>query len=102
MILSRIFACLVVFLHTAADAEVTPWQIGGSGLDWATSDSVAILVDKALGAIRPVYIRPDRPVFSYLENWGDWNPRELGYVDGERPRVAVGSIADMVKKITGR
>lgn len=91
MILARIFACLVVFLHTAADAEVTPWQIGGSGLDWATSDSVAILVDKALGAIRPVYIRPDRPVFSYLENWGDWNPRELGYVDGERPRVAGGT-----------
>ena len=78
MILARIFACLVVFLHTAADAEVTPWQIGGSGLDWATSDSVAILVDKALGAIRPVYIRPDRPVFSYLENWGDWNPARAG------------------------
>ena len=90
MILTRIFACLVVFLHTAADAEVTPWKIGGSGLDWATSDSVAILVDKASGAIRPVYIRPDLPIFSYLENWGDWNPRELGYIDGERPRVAGG------------
>ena len=90
MILTRIFACLVVFLHTAADAEVTPWKIGGSGLDWATSDSVAILVDKASGAIRPVYIRPDRPIFSYLENWGGWNPRELGYIDGERPRVAGG------------
>ena len=90
MMLTRIFACLVVFLHTAVDAEVTPWKIGGSGLDWATSDSVAILVDKASGAIQPVYIRPDRPIFSYLEDWGDWNPRELGYIDGERPRVAGG------------
>jgi hypothetical protein len=88
------YACMLVSLaalcHTAADAEITPWQIGGSGLNWAESDSVSILVDKASGALQPVYIRPDRSVFSYLENWGSWNPRELGYVDGERPRVAGG------------
>jgi hypothetical protein len=91
MVLSRILACLVAFFYTAADAEITPWKIGGSGLDWAESDSLAILVDKASGAIQPVYIRPTRPVFSYLSNWGDWNPRELGYVDGERPRVVGGT-----------
>ena len=78
MVLSRILACLVAFFYTAADAEITPWKIGGSGLDWAESDSLTILVDKASGAIQPVYIRPTRPVFSYLSNWGDWNPRELG------------------------
>ena len=81
------YACMLVSLaalcHTAADAEITPWQIGGSGLNWAESDSVSILVDKASGALQPVYIRPDRSVFSYLENWGSWNPRELGYVDGD-------------------
>ena len=65
MVLSRILACLVAFFYTAADAEITPWKIGGSGLDWAESDSLAILVDKASGAIQPVYIRPTRPVFSY-------------------------------------
>ena len=55
MILARIFACLVAFLHTAADAEVTPWKIGGSGLDWAESDSLAILVDKVrLGVVGQV------------------------------------------------
>ncbi len=90
MRLTRIFACLVALLHTVVDAEVTPWKIGGSGLDWAESDSVAVLIDKVSGAIRPVYIRTDRPVFSYLSNWGDWTPRELGYVDGERPRVSGG------------
>ena len=88
---ARMLVSLAALCHTAADAEITPWQIGGSGLDWAESDSVSILVDKASGAIQPVYIRPDRSVFSYLENWGSWNPRELGYVDGERPRVAEGT-----------
>ena len=100
MIYARILACLATLIHTATEAEITLWKIGGSGLEWAKYDSVAILVDQstAPGALQPIYIRPDRSVFSYLANWGDWNPRELGYVDGERPRVAVGSIADMVKK----
>ena len=75
---------------TTAEADIDLWQIGGSGLEWAEHDSVAILIDETTtpGAIQPVYIQPDRSVFSYLTNWGDWTPRELGYVDGERPRVS--------------
>ena len=75
---------------TTAEADIDLWQIGGSGLEWAEHDSVAILIDETTtpGAIQPVYIQPDRSVFSYLTNWGSWTPRELGYVDGERPRVS--------------
>ncbi len=75
---------------TPTEADIALWQIGGSGLEWAEHDSVAILIDETTtpGAIQPIYIQPDRSVFSYLTNWGDWTPRELGYVDGERPRVS--------------
>ena len=81
---------LILLWITTAKADIALWQIGGSGLEWAEHDSVAILIDDAAkpGALQPVYIQPDRSVFSYLTNWGSWTPRELGYVDGERPRVS--------------
>ena len=81
---------LILLWITTAKADIALWQIGGSGLEWAEHDSVAILIDDATkpGALQPVYIQPDRSVFSYLTNWGSWTPRELGYVDGERPRVS--------------
>ncbi|MYF92704.1 MAG: hypothetical protein F4049_14905 [Gemmatimonadetes bacterium] len=81
---------LTVSWITTAEADIALWQLGGSGLEWAEHDSVAILIDEITtpGAIQPIYIQPDRSVFSYLTNWGSWTPRELGYVDGERPRVS--------------
>ena len=90
MTYARILLWLAASWITTAKADIALWQIGGSGLEWAEHDSVAILIDDATkpGAIQPVYIQPDRSVFSYLTNWGSWTPRELGYVDGERPRVS--------------
>ena len=86
----RISLWLVASWITTAEADIALWQLGGSGLEWAEHDSVAILIDETTtpGAIQPIYIQPDRSVFSYLTNWGSWTPRELGYVDGERPRVS--------------
>ena len=86
----RISLWLVASWISTAEADIVLWQIGGGGLEWAEHDSVAILIDETTtpGAIQPIYIQPDRSIFSYLTNWGDWTPRELGYVDGERPRVS--------------
>ncbi|MEE3259934.1 MAG: FlgD immunoglobulin-like domain containing protein [Candidatus Latescibacterota bacterium] len=57
---------------------------------WAGSDTTSILIDFATRptAIQPVYITPDRTIFSLLDNWtDDKNPRDLGYFDGQRPRA---------------
>lgn len=71
-------------------ADISTWKLGGEGLAWSGNDSTSILVDfeSAPGAIRPVYIAPDRTVFSYLSNWSPLKfPRDLGFVEGERPRA---------------
>ncbi len=90
IIRSALLLWLTASWITTAEADIALWQIGGSGLEWAEHDSVAILIDETTtpGAIQPIYIQPDRSIFSYLTNWGSWTPRELGYVDGERPRVS--------------
>ncbi len=71
-------------------AQVSIWQLGGSGgLQWAASDTNHILIDFSTvpNAIQPVYFTPEHTVYSHLENWAALrNPRELGFVDGERPR----------------
>ena len=36
---------LILLWITTAKADIVLWQIGGSGLEWAEHDSVAILID---------------------------------------------------------
>ena len=74
------------------EAQLTNWKLGGSGLEWSESDSVNVLIDfeSAPGAIQPIYLTPDRTVFSLLENWQTWrdpSDKILGYVDRQMPRV---------------
>ena len=75
---------------TSAAADISLWQIGGSGLRWADSDSAQVMIDFAglNNSIQPVLVSSDTTVFPLLENWSPKkNPDELGFVDGERPRA---------------
>ena len=84
---------LGLLVATAGEAEISFWKLGSSDHPWNVSDTVSVMIDSRStpGSIQPVYITPDRTVLSYLSNWSPlWTPRELGYVDGERPRVAGG------------
>ena len=80
-----------IFLFAAsAPAQVSTWQLGGDGLQWSANDTVNVLVDfdSTPGAIRPVYIDPDRNIIQLLDDWSNFRqPKELGYIDGERPRI---------------
>ena len=87
--IDRSLALLFVLLLASgptghARAEVSSWMLGGSGLPWAGSDSVDVMIDFETSptAIQPFYITPDRTVFSYLDDWSPlkW-PRQLGYVE---------------------
>ena len=73
----------------ALKAEVTTWQLGGSQ-PWAGQDTVSIMIDfeRVLGAIQPVRVEPGVNIISLLNNWTTFRqPKELGYIDGERPRI---------------
>ena len=75
---------------TSAAADISLWQIGGSGLSWAASDSAQVMIDFAgpNNSIQPVLVSADTTVFPLLDNWSPKkNPDELGFVDGERPRA---------------
>ena len=75
---------------TAAAADISLWQIGGSGLRWADSDSAQVMIDFTgpNNSIQPVLVSADTTVFPLLENWSPKKaPDELGFVDGERPRA---------------
>ena len=70
--------------------KISTWQLGGSdGLSWSESDSVRIFIDfdSVPGAIQPIYLTSaQNRLFSPrqlvpVENF----PREMGYVDGQRP-----------------
>ena len=73
---------------SVSQAQISRWQLGGSGLQWTGNDSISILVDTTPTAIRPTYLTPDQNVFAQLDNWSPRKfPRELGFVDGQRPRA---------------
>jgi len=75
---------------TGAAADIALWQIGGSGLRWAASDSAQVMIDFTgpNNSIQPVLVSADTTVFPLLENWSPKKaPDELGFVDGERPRA---------------
>ena len=74
---------------TPPNAEVTTWQLGGSQ-PWAGQDTVSIMIDfeRVPGAIQPVLVEPGVNIISLLNNWTTFRqPKELGYIDGERPRI---------------
>jgi hypothetical protein len=100
--------CLAVlsslFLSKAAGAEITLWTLGGSELEWSANDTANILIDFATlpGTIQPVYLTPDRSIFSHYANWSSERvPRELGYVDGERPRAWRGDTGNVTEGFYG-
>ena len=78
----------IVALQTAAGAEVTLWQLGGSGLPWAGNDSARVMIDFNAASIQPKLVTADSTVFVFLDNWSPKrDPDELGFIDGERPRA---------------
>lgn len=84
------FVVALVLLQgaSASLAQISRWQLGGSGLEWAGNDSISILVDTTPTAIQPHYLTPEQNVFALLDNWSPRKfPRELGFVDGQRPRA---------------
>ena len=89
---------LILLLATDVRPQVSSWQIGGdNGLDWTANDSVRVFIDfeSLPGAIQPIYLTPEQTVFTHLDNWSPWKvPRELGYVDGERPRAWKNGVGD--------
>ncbi len=75
---------------TGAAADISLWQLGGSGFGWADSDSAQVMIDFTgpHNSIQPVLVSSDTTVFLLLENWSPKKaPDELGFVDGERPRA---------------
>ena len=92
MLSTRSFALIlgIGFLApTILKAEVTTWQLGGSR-PWAGQDTVSIMIDfeRVPGAIQPVRVEPGVNIISLLDNWTTFRqPKELGYIDGERPRI---------------
>ena len=82
--------CLGLGWSPQAQADVTIWKLGGSGLRWSQQDTASIFIDydETRNAIQPLHITPDVSVFTHLEDWSALKiPRELGYEDGERPRA---------------
>ena len=88
-------ATIVLFtliLAQSATAQISHWQLGGSGLAWSENDTTRLFVDFATtpGAIQPTYFTLDETVFSHIDNWAFWrdpSDRIFDYLDGETPRM---------------
>ena len=83
---------LLLSLAHSATAQISHWQLGGSGLAWSENDTTRLFVDFATtpGAIQPTYFAPDETVFSHIDNWAFWrdpSDRVFDYLDGETPRM---------------
>ncbi len=91
---SIIWLISLFFLQFAqiSSAQISNWQLGGSGVAWDQTDSLQVLVDfdSAPGAIQPTYFTLDETVFSHIDNWAFFrDPSDLvfDYLDGEIPRM---------------
>jgi hypothetical protein len=83
-------ACLCLLGGEIADAQVGIWKLGGSGLDWSQNDTTNAMIDfdAVPGAIQPIYIEAGQNIIQLVEGWRFRRlPRELGFVNGEWPRV---------------
>ena len=81
---------IIALFATTTEAEIGTWKLGGSGLSWSDNDTVRVLIDadSTPGSIQPRYIEPEVNIISLLQNWSFLRqPKELGYIDGERPRI---------------
>ena len=81
---------LLCFCSTASLAQVSFWQMGGSGIDWAANDTSNVFIDfeRDPGAIQPVYLTKDFNILSSRTDWSPFKfPTDLGYEDGTVPRI---------------
>ncbi len=82
--------CLGMLGTGIGDAQITTWQLGGDGLNWAESDTARVMIDfeTAAGSIQPKYIAAGQNIIQLAENWVFRRaPRELDFALGEFPRV---------------
>ena len=82
---------ILIFVQSTA-AQISHWQLGGSGLAWSENDTTRLFIDFATtpGAIQPTYFTLDETVFSHIDNWAFWrdpSDRVFDYLDGETPRM---------------
>ena len=83
---------VLMWLAPAA-AQVSFWQLGGSGLEWAAEDTVEVLIDfdSAPGAIQPMYLTPDQNVVPLRQGWSTFRQPnllgEIGFIEEEKPRI---------------
>jgi hypothetical protein len=82
----------IMGLAQSTSAQISHWQLGGSGLAWSENDTTRLFVDFAStpGAIQPTYFDPEETVFSQIDNWAFWrdpSDRVFDYLDGETPRM---------------
>ena len=74
-----LFTVIALLAQTAAQAQITTWQLGGSQ-PWAGRDTVSIMIDftRVDGAIQPIRIEPRTNIISLLDNWTTFRqPKEL-------------------------
>ena len=88
----RVLLFALVLIAQPAPAQISAWKLGGAGLAWSESDTTRLFIDfvSAPSSIQPIYLTPEKTVFSHLDNWVFWrDPSDivLGYVDGETPRT---------------
>lgn len=82
--------CLGMLGAGIGNAQITTWQLGGDGLNWAESDTARVMIDfeTATGSIQPKYIKAGQNIIQMAENWVFRRaPRELDFALGEFPRV---------------
>ncbi len=82
--------CMGIMGAGVGGAQITTWQLGGDGLDWAGNDTSRVMIDfaSAEGAIQPRYIQSGENIVQLAEGWFFRRaPRELDFARGESPRV---------------
>ena len=82
---------ILIFAQSTA-AQISHWQLGGSGLAWSENDTTRLFIDFATTprAIQPTYFTLEQTVFSHIDNWAFWrdpSDRVFDYLDGETPRM---------------
>ncbi len=85
-----LYALLMAAVCNPAVAQITSWQLGGSGLAWSRSDTSRVLVeiDVATNSLRPHFFQPGENMYLAVSGWSELrSPRELGYIDGHQPRL---------------
>ena len=88
--LIRICLSLSLLGTGVCNAQITTWQLGGSGLDWVGNDTTRVMIDFAAsaGSIQPQYIEAGQNIIQLADDWFFRRaPRELNFARGESPRI---------------